>query len=70
MQDELASVGVKMGECVFRCRDRAFGLDVNCQHVTQGRFAEQFLLAGIEAIDAEQRDVRLADQRRLTPEAH
>src|SRR5262249_45561655 len=65
-----ARVGVKMRERVFRRGCGRFALNIDGEHVTHRRLREKFLLGWIEALNAEEIDVRLADKRRLAPEAN
>ena len=45
-------------------------LHVGAGETPNRRAAKEFFLGRIEAIDAEQRDIRIADKRRLAPKAH
>src|SRR4029077_1823507 len=70
MQDKFARIGMQMVQCVGgRCRG-SLCLYICGMYVTQRSAREKILLWRIEPRQTEQRDVGLAHQWRLAPEAH
>src|SRR5437868_10899415 len=69
MHNELARVGMQMSQRVGGYRSRALGLNLIGGYMAQRRPGQEFLFERIQPGQTEQGDVRLADQRRLAPEA-
>src|SRR5882672_9062536 len=69
VDEVFARVGVKMGKDVLRSSSGGLALDVGGKHVAHRRLREKFLLGRVETLDAEEVNVRFANERRFAPKA-
>ena len=70
MQNKFARFRVEIHQRVAGARGCAFFLNIRRVDVAQRRFREKFLFRGIDAFEAEEQNIRLANQGRFSPKAH
>src|SRR5256886_376724 len=70
MEDKFARIGVHLRQRIMRCIEGTLGLNIRSVNMPHRRLAEEILLRGIEPLEPEEGDIRLAHQRRLAPKPH
>src|SRR4029077_8593867 len=70
VEHEFARIGMEFRERVLRGGGRALQLNVRGINVAHGGPGENFLLRGIDALEAVNEGVWFADQRRFAPKTH